>query len=57
MIIVLYRDNWHETEIARIKSVYKYRSKIESLLRSLNKKYFGYGYFTYKEIYKPGKCY
>jgi len=57
MIIVLYRNAWREYEIAHIKSVYKYRQRVETLLQSLNKKYLGIGYFTYREIYKPSKHY
>jgi hypothetical protein len=54
-IIVTYSDAWRERELARIPGIYKYRDRVEALLKSLNRKYFGYGRFYMQEITYAGK--
>lgn len=49
-ISVIYMTNTRETEIIRVHGVYKHRQRVNELLDSLNRKYFGYGTFTTREI-------
>lgn len=49
-IIVLVTDNWKNTVIANIKDTIQNRHNIEHILEKLNKKYYGFNYFTCRNI-------